>query len=465
MDPANPNVGGIINPGSAPSDFQGDTLQNKPESSGIGPDFTQSSFGQASNAPQVSDQETPSIPQFPPPENQVPAPPSVSPVVATPTQGFSTETSTIPTSPGSSGGGKKAVLLGVVGVLLLGAIGGGIYLASRYAPRLAEQTQPVAIATSTPTPVVASAKVTYLEGSATSLLGDTSSDLAQGQSVYEGATIETEADTKVLLTFSGGSILRIGPSSKLTLTSLAPESMSFSQEKGITYAFVDDAGTGTFTVLAGEIKVEALGTAFSVEKDESVLVNVYESKVKITEGQDVLEVAQNKQFIQGSSVPATLVASELEVDNFLQWALEEELKRIEAELISIVASSGTSEDKEAYKAALEDLGIDKKELIKQAFLTTTTGAVGSITLTGQKTPEGAVSLSWTADGLASNGFRIVWSTTAGKAYPGDKRTNEPLFGYAKTLGPMKPGKTWYYRVCEWTGTTCGAYSNELSFSF
>ena len=338
-------------------------------------------------------------------------------------------------------------------------------MASRYAPRLAEQTQPVAIATSTPTPVVASAKVTYLEGSATSLLGDTSSDLAQGQSVYEGATIETEADTKVLLTFSGGSILRIGPSSKLTLTSLAPESMSFSQEKGITYAFVDDAGTGTFTVLAGEIKVEALGTAFSVEKDESVLVNVYESKVKITEGQDVLEVAQNKQFIQGSSVPATLVASELEVDNFLQWALEEELERIEAELISIVASSGISEDKEAYKVALEDLGIDKKELIKQAFLTTTTGAVGSITLTGQKTPEGAVSLSWTADGLASNGFRIVWSTTAGKAYPGDKRTNEPLFGYAKTLGPMKPGKTWYYRVCEWTGTTCGAYSNELSFSF
>jgi len=131
----------------------------------------------------------------------------------------------------------------------------------------------------------------------------------------------------------------------------------------------------------------------------------------------------------------------------------------------IVASSGISEDKEAYKVALEDLGIDKKELIKQAFLTTTTGAVGSITLTGQKTPEGAVSLSWTADGLASNGFRIVWSTTAGKAYPGDKRTNEPLFGYAKTLGPMKPGKTWYYRVCEWTGTTCGAYSNELSFSF
>ena len=465
MDPANPNVGGIINPGSAPSDFQGDTPQNTPQSSGIGPDFTQNSFGQASNPPQVPVQETPPVPQFPSPENAAPTPPSVSPVVATSTQGFSTETSTIPTSPGSSGGGKKAILLGVVGVLLLGTIGGGIYLASRYAPRIAEQTQPVAIATTTPTPVVANAKVTYLEGSATSLLGDTSSDLAQGQSVYEGATIETEADAKILLTFSGGSILRIGPSSKFTLTSLAPESMSFSQEKGITYAFVDDAGTGTFTVLAGEIKVEALGTAFSVEKDESVLVNVYESKVKITEGQDVLEVAENKQFIQGSSVPATLVASELEVDNFLQWALEEELKRIEAELISIVASSGASEDKEAYKAALEDLGIDKKELIKQAFLTTTTGAVGSITLTGQKTPEGAVSLSWTADGLASNGFRIVWSTTAGKAYPGDKRTNEPLFGYAKALGPMKPGKTWYYRVCEWTGTTCGIYSNELSFSF
>jgi hypothetical protein len=170
--------------------------------------------------------------------------------------------------------------------------------------------------------------------------------------------------------------------------------------------------------------------------------------------------------VQGTEAPETLNSTEVTSDNFLQWALEEEIQRMEAEIIAQVAVPENKEDKEAYIAALKEIAGDKKELLRQAYLKTTTGTLGAITLTGEKTPEGAVALSWTADGLAENGYKIVWSKTPGKAYPGDKRTYNPLYYYEKVLGPMKPGTgTWYFRVCEWTGETCGTYSNELTFSF
>jgi len=462
MDPANTSGGGVINPSSPPSDFQGDTPTPGPSTDLPGPDFTQS----------IPESKNPS-PTLPDPPGQpfsantvsTQVPPVVPPAVPPQDPLLSGEPLATPPPEKSSIGSKKTVLLAIVGLLLLGAIGGGIYLASQYAPKFAEKTVSAPIITSTPAPIVAQAKVNYLEGKVWNVSGDTQVALTQGQSVSEGSTIETEEDAKVLLAFEGGSILRIGPASKVTLTSLNPEALVFLEEAGVVYAYVDDSGTGTFTIDAGDLTVDAVGTAFSVEKDELVLINVYENKVKVTEEGKEEEVSENKQYVQGMSKLAILDSADIESDNFLQWALEEELKRIESEIITEIAASGTPENKEAYKAALESLGIDKKELIKEAFLATTSGTLGSITLTGQKTPEGAVSLSWTADGLAGNGYRIVWSTSPGKSYPGDKRTNNPLFGYAKTLGPMKPGKTWYYRVCEWTGATCGVYSNELSFSF
>jgi hypothetical protein len=360
---------------------------------------------------------------------------------------------------------KKVFLVGGIVVFLLLVIGGAILLAPKITSRLAQKMEVTPAATSTPAPIVATARVSYLEGEAWIVSGEEKSPIYEDDEVSEGQAIETGEDAKLTLALEGGSILRLGPSSRVSLSNLDSLDLSFSQEAGDLFAYVEKA-VGRFVVTAGEVSVEATGTAFSVEKDQEVQVNVYESSVKVKEGEAEVQVETNSQWVQGTPAPETLDTAEVASNNFLQWALEEEIQRMEAEIISQVAVPENKEDKEAYLAALQEVAGDKKELLKQAFLKTTTGSVGAINLTGEKTPEGAVSLSWTADGLAESGYAIVWSKTPGKPYPGDKRTSKPLYGYEKTLGPMKPGTgTWYFRVCQWTGETCGIYSNELTFTF
>jgi hypothetical protein len=398
-----------------------------------------------------------------------------------PVAGPATTTPTPPPVPGSIGevvsstednaagdgkNKKKIFVIGGIVTFLLLVIGAAIYFAPRITSRLAQTTQvEVAAPTATPVPVVASAKVTYLEGTAWILSEGVNTPIYEDDEIEEGNTIETGEESKLTLSLEGGSILRLGPATKVVLTNLDSLDLAFSEEAGSLFAYVEK-GVGRFVVAAGEVSVEAVGTAFSVEREEEVQVNVYESSVKVKEKETETNVEENSTWVQGTEAPETLNSTEVANDNFLQWALEEEIRRMEAEIVSQVAPPENAEDKEAYIATLKALGVDKKELLRQAYLKTTTGEVGTITLTGEKTPEGAVALSWTANGLAEAGYKIVWSKTPGKAYPGDKRTFNPLYGYEKTLGPMKPGTgTWYFRVCEWLGETCGVYSNELSFSF
>lgn len=366
-----------------------------------------------------------------------------------------------PSSEPPSQGKKKWPLLILVGVLLIGTIGGGIFLASRFTPQFSENA-PTTQTTPAPTQVVASAKVASLEGTARSVLHGAPIQLTKDQSIPEGSLIETEEDAKVLLVFEGGSILRIGPASRVTLTSLAPRAPVITQETGATYAYVESTTLDTFTVDSGDVTIDTPGAAFSVERDEVVLVNVFQNKVKVTEEDMELEVAEGQRFIQGNDAGTPFDISQFATDNFLQWSIEEELNRIE---VGISSSEVVAPSTEAYKTALEALDVEKKEAIKTAYQASKEGTLTKITLTGQKTADGAVSLTWTPDGLAQEGYKVIWSTTPKAEYPGEKRTSEPILGYLRTLVPMANGQTWYYRVCEWTGTTCGVYSNEISLNF
>jgi len=317
-----------------------------------------------------------------------------------------------------------------------------------------------------PTPQVSfKGTLTYVEGSIVKVGVQGNTDLFEGDEVVQGDVLQTGENAMVMLMFDDGSVVRLGPGSKIALTKLLPSEMLITQDGGSLYSRVEKSEGHTFTILAGEVRIQALGTAFSVEKGESVKVNVYESEVKVIEAQKEIQVTAKNQWRQGDVLAAELDTAEVENDNFLQWALDEEIARMNLEIISTVSPQTEGKDKEAYKTALESLGIDKKELQKEAFLKTTSGSVSSTVLSGQKLAEGGVSLSWMSDGLADGGFKVIWSQTPGVTDPGEKRTSSPIYGYQKTLGSMKPGSTWYYKVCELVEGTCGAYSNELSFSF
>ena len=94
----------------------------------------------------------------------------------------------------------------------------------------------------------------------------------------------------------------------------------------------------------------------------------------------------------------------------------------------------------------------------------TTGVVESITLVAK----GGAAIKWSVEGYSAKGFKVVWSKNSGPTYPtrtGDKYKyySDPNFYYT-TLTAFSGDGTYYVRVCEYLGSACGVYSNEISIS-
>lgn len=74
-------------------------------------------------------------------------------------------------------------------------------------------------------------------------------------------------------------------------------------------------------------------------------------------------------------------------------------------------------------------------------------------------------LSWKAEGYSKSGFKVVWSKNSGPTYPtrsGDKYVyfSDPNVN-ATTVHAFDGTGTYYARVCEYLGGSCGTYSNEV----
>jgi hypothetical protein len=86
-------------------------------------------------------------------------------------------------------------------------------------------------------------------------------------------------------------------------------------------------------------------------------------------------------------------------------------------------------------------------------------SVSSISLSGTGT-----SVSWSVNGTAANGFKLVWSKTSGPTYPVRSGDNAGYYSSGQTSGTVSafagPG-TYYVRVCEYLNGTCGVYSNQI----
>jgi hypothetical protein len=83
--------------------------------------------------------------------------------------------------------------------------------------------------------------------------------------------------------------------------------------------------------------------------------------------------------------------------------------------------------------------------------------------------DGGAKLTWTVDGSAPYGFKVAESTVnKNPTYPvmsGDsyRYLSEPdVRSYTDVR--VEPGKTYYYRVCQYLGGTCGSYSNAVSIT-
>ncbi len=92
---------------------------------------------------------------------------------------------------------------------------------------------------------------------------------------------------------------------------------------------------------------------------------------------------------------------------------------------------------------------------------------GSLYLSGQVWQNTSIKLTWTLNGRAPEGYKVVWSKNAHPTYPsrdGDyyHYLDSESIKYDK-LTDLSPA-TYYVRVCIYGNGVCGTYSNELEFT-
>jgi len=89
-------------------------------------------------------------------------------------------------------------------------------------------------------------------------------------------------------------------------------------------------------------------------------------------------------------------------------------------------------------------------------------APASISLTGEKESNG-IKLTWDiANFEASQGFKVIKSSESNPSFPGDTAVYLSSPDSRSYLWDITDGKVWHFRVCEFAGSGCGVYSQDVS---
>ena len=257
--------------------------------------------------------------------------------------------------------------------------------------------------------------------------------------VKAGNEIRTFNDSRAVITFEDGSALRMDADTEI---SFQPQENNIEVilKKGTIFNKVAKNENRTYTVAAGEFKVVALGTAFSVEQqdDNDTKVMVLESQVQVTDkDNNAIEKIETgeKAKLEKESIKQENIKEEDTEDKFIAWSIKEE------KLENVVKEEEQKKEEEK-----------KEEITSNA----------QIVLTGSKSDKG-VKLSWKTTGVSiPNGFKLVKSTEKNPVYPGNEYiylSNSDIRSYEWKIDT---GKQYYFRICAYqTNGTCGLYSNNL----
>lgn len=115
------------------------------------------------------------------------------------------------------------------------------------------------------------------------------------------------------------------------------------------------------------------------------------------------------------------------------------------------------------KTATSVKSAEKKE-VKEEKQEVKDGVVTSISATAD-----GDHVKWSVSGYSKNGFKVVWSKEANPTYPnreGDRYQyfSEPTRTSSEKLEAFDGAGTYYVRVCEYLGGSCGKYSNSVTVS-
>jgi hypothetical protein len=386
--------------------------------------------GSAPNEPDIQEPVA-EVPQEEPDELQVPLEPE-QPVVPAATPFYK----------------RKPVLIAAAVLLVLG-VGAALWLTVFSKPAAAPQQSAVQKQS------LLGATATVVDGTAEASTNNTTwTVLKADTTLQQGTYIRTNETGRVVVTLDDGSAVRVNSNSTVRLASLATTSVVVHNLAGEVYTRVVKSER-SFSVGVGDESYVALGTAYKTINTETVKgVEVYESQVKAkTAKQDVPEGKRYYQVTPTAELSkkvADIPLDQLQKDDFLKWNLEHDKKATEFK------------DKLGYLATLEKTPAPAPAPAPTPVPAPTPAA--GISLSGKATSTG-VSLSWKLTGVsATKGFKILKSKTTDPTYGKSDGTYVSDSAARSYNWTIKDGKTYYFRICTYTGDACTNYSNSVKLT-
>ncbi|MFZ2125716.1 MAG: FecR domain-containing protein [Candidatus Saccharimonadales bacterium] len=286
-------------------------------------------------------------------------------------------------------------------------------------------------------------------------------ELQNDDSVKQGVLVRVNGVGKAVITLDDGSAIRIGDNSRIRLSSLDPKNIEIINEQGEVYTRVVKADR-SFAVKVGDESYKSLGTAYKTTNlDSEKGVYVYESTVKAL-SKDI-EISAGKKYFE-DNISKDLVAKVVDIssddinkDDFVQWNKEQDLSSDEfKEYMGVLEES---KEKVASKTTTKEKA-ETTEITKNTN-NTVEQVTPAISLSVETTSSGVI-LKWSKAGVdVSNGFKLVKSTSKNPVYPGDSYVYLGAEARSYTW-KITDGKTYHFRVCQYTGSGCGLYSNDIS---
>ncbi len=292
--------------------------------------------------------------------------------------------------------------------------------------------------------------------------------------LFEGYSLETMQNSKAIVQLDDGSAVRLNSNTLVTFLSLDPNNIVIVNEKGVVYTRVTEMER-TFAVQADDVVFEAMGTAYTtINREDELGVEVYESQVKIScEGKDEVIVEEGKKYYtkneldkEKEAVMLEMTEQEIEANEFVQWnkAMDAELLSVESrEVVEPIEAqpvdSNMVKGVESVKLVTPtEVVVEKVEKSKSEI----SSGVESISLSSS----GNGKVTWKTNGYSIKGYKLVWSKTSGPTYP--TRSSDKYLYFSDpnansgTVTAFDGAGTYYVRVCEYLGGSCGKYSNEIT---
>ncbi len=223
---------------------------------------------------------------------------------------------------------RNYFLVSIILLLVVGAVVGGVYWYT-------EQNgfvDPDQLQITEPNKAMAGT-LAYQQGSVVVRIDGSDWQVVETDTIlHSGDQISTGDDSKAIIEFENGDVLRLGYTTEVTLTELGTKQVVITQTSGATYNRVAKAPDRTYTISNDDVLITALGTAFDVvDSEEEVAVGVIESTVAVD-----ANAKETKTVEQGSKATvdkeeSKIAVSELKdeelTNDWYTWNKEEDSKR------------------------------------------------------------------------------------------------------------------------------------------